>query len=247
MLEDLNIEFPFQESFYSIQGEGISIGKTAYFIRLAGCNLNCWFCDTKETWTVNEQSNDLELISKIESELTERNIDKINSLIFTGGEPTIYIMDLTNFIRKHYEFIKTHFNMIEIETNGSLDISNYFPMFERYSIKNEIPVHFNISPKNLTNTKVTLNSGNYEKFENWLNYDNKIFKFVASNEEDFNEIVAYVNKYNIPNDEVFIMPMGTTKEEILKGQKDLIDLILFKGFNLSTRLHTIIWNNEKGV
>jgi hypothetical protein len=43
------------------------------------------------------------------------------------------------------------------------------------------------------------------------------------------------------------MPMGTTKEEILKGQKDLIDLILFKGFNLSTRLHTIIWNNKKGV
>lgn len=247
MAEELIIKFFYHELFYSIQGEGSSIGKTAYFIRLSGCNLDCDFCDTKDAWIADKQINDLELIAKIKDEITTRNINKINSLVFTGGEPTIYINDITNFIRKHIDFIKQYFNMIEIETNGSFDISNHFPIFERISNKDNLLVQFNVSPKNLSNTKVHLHEDNYKEFDKWLNYKNVIFKFVVSDENDFNEIVEYVDKYKIPNHKVFIMPMGITKEEILEVQNNLIDLILNKGYNLSTRLHILLWDNKKGV
>ena len=247
MIENLQINFFYHELFYSIQGEGSSIGKTAYFIRLSGCNLDCWFCDTKDAWKANKQINDSELIDKIKNEINIKNINKINSLIFTGGEPTIYINDIINFIRKHIDFIKTYFNMIEIETNGSFDISSHFSIFERISNEENLLIQFNISPKNLSNTKATLYEDNYKEFDKWLNYKNIIFKFVASSKEEFNEIVNYVKKYKIPNDKVFIMPMGITREEILKVQNNLIDLILNNGYNLSTRLHILLWNDKKGV
>ena len=46
------------ESFYSIQGEGTHSGKPSYFIRLAGCDVNCDWCDVKESWDIdNSQYN----------------------------------------------------------------------------------------------------------------------------------------------------------------------------------------------
>ena len=42
------------ESFYSIQGEGTHTGKPSYFIRLAGCDVNCHWCDVKDSWDIDE-------------------------------------------------------------------------------------------------------------------------------------------------------------------------------------------------
>ena len=42
------------ESFYSIQGEGFHSGKPAYFIRLSGCDVNCHWCDVKESWEISK-------------------------------------------------------------------------------------------------------------------------------------------------------------------------------------------------
>ena len=42
--------FPVMEHFYTIQGEGAFTGVAAYFIRLAGCDVGCTWCDVKESW-----------------------------------------------------------------------------------------------------------------------------------------------------------------------------------------------------
>ena len=46
-------KLPIMESFYTIQGEGHHQGKAAYFIRLAGCDVGCVWCDVKESWDVS--------------------------------------------------------------------------------------------------------------------------------------------------------------------------------------------------
>ena len=46
---------PVMEHFYTIQGEGFYTGNAAYFIRLAGCDVGCVWCDVKESWTVEEK------------------------------------------------------------------------------------------------------------------------------------------------------------------------------------------------
>ena len=44
---------PVMESFYSIQGEGYHSGKPAYFLRLAGCDVKCKWCDVKDSWSIS--------------------------------------------------------------------------------------------------------------------------------------------------------------------------------------------------
>ena len=44
------LELPIMEHFYTIQGEGFNSGRAAYFIRLAGCDVGCVWCDVKESW-----------------------------------------------------------------------------------------------------------------------------------------------------------------------------------------------------
>jgi organic radical activating enzyme len=90
------------EIFYSVQGEGARIGIPSIFIRLAGCNLNCWFCDTD--WSESEYMTVDAVVQEV-AKYPCRNI------VWTGGEPTL---QLTNVILK--QFPKYHHS---IETNGT--------------------------------------------------------------------------------------------------------------------------------
>jgi len=50
-IQSLNdVEYPLMEDFYTIQGEGAHTGRAAYFIRFAGCDVQCWWCDVKDSW-----------------------------------------------------------------------------------------------------------------------------------------------------------------------------------------------------
>ena len=59
------LQLPVMEQFYTIQGEGFYQGQAAYFIRLAGCDVGCVWCDVKESWDVGKH-----LIYKIEDLLS---------------------------------------------------------------------------------------------------------------------------------------------------------------------------------
>lgn len=96
------------EHFYTLQGEGFHQGKAAYFIRLAGCDVGCVWCDVKESWDAGKYGKDNieNLISKIKETPAE-------IVIITGGEPLMY--DLADWTRELQEAgYKTH-----LETSGS--------------------------------------------------------------------------------------------------------------------------------
>lgn len=92
------------EIFYSLQGEGHYTGTPAVFIRFAGCNLKCSFCDTDFT-SFTEMSED-DIIREI-SQYPARHI------VITGGEPTLQIT--TSFVNKLHDAGK----YVQIETNGT--------------------------------------------------------------------------------------------------------------------------------
>lgn len=110
------------ESFYTLQGEGYYSGKAAYFIRLAGCNVGCVWCDVKESWNANEHPkysvNDI--IEKVLIEVNYHSISNKTNLpiiVITGGEPLMHnLNELTKALQQNG--FKTN-----IETSGSSALS----------------------------------------------------------------------------------------------------------------------------
>jgi organic radical activating enzyme len=102
---------PIIEIFSSFQGEGVLIGQRQIFVRFAGCNLNCAYCDTKNSISKKEGTlmTPEEVVSKIESILTP----DCHTISFTGGEPSLY----PEFIN---EVSKLTGLDIMLETNGTL-------------------------------------------------------------------------------------------------------------------------------
>ncbi|ALT69824.1 7-carboxy-7-deazaguanine synthase QueE [Methanobrevibacter millerae] len=102
---------PIIEIFSSFQGEGILIGQRQIFVRFAGCNLNCAYCDTKNSISKKEGTlmTPEEVVSKIESILTP----DCHTISFTGGEPSLY-PEFINEVSKLTDLD------IMLETNGTL-------------------------------------------------------------------------------------------------------------------------------
>src|SRR5665213_1578026 len=99
---------PVMESFYTLQGEGFHQGKAAYFIRLAGCDVGCVWCDVKESW--DEEKYPLQSIEKIVAKAKE---NAARLAVITGGEPTLYnLEELTSELKKEGF-------AVNIETSGS--------------------------------------------------------------------------------------------------------------------------------
>ncbi len=97
--------------FDSIQGEGLHAGRYQVFIRLAGCNLDCLYCDTAE---LNKKSMHLSEVIKRVKELSAPQ--KAHAAVITGGEPLVYL-DETRALSAG---LKKAGYRVYLETNGTL-------------------------------------------------------------------------------------------------------------------------------
>jgi organic radical activating enzyme len=100
------------EYFYTLQGEGFHQGKAAYFIRLAGCDVGCVWCDVKESWDVSKHP--LKPINQL-IELVKQTPSRI--VVITGGEPLMHDLTLLTSSLQQSGF-QTH-----IETSGAYPLT----------------------------------------------------------------------------------------------------------------------------
>ena len=235
------------EVFYSVQGEGKTVGIPSVFVRLGGCNLMCggmgtqfdgelhngaeFRCDTVEVW-MNAQSKQMKDI------LDDECIKAIKNgahIILTGGEPTMQQKGLEEFINYVKDEI-TPDPFFEVETNGTIMPNDF--LLEEISL-------WNCSPK-LTNSGNDQSMTFKPEVIEVLNKFNTIFKFVINKEKEWHEI-GYLYLPIIDNEKIYLMPAGENQELLEQNKLLVVELAKANYVNFTTRLHIDIWNQKTGV
>ena len=208
------------EIFKSIEGEGIRTGYPAVFVRLAGCNLRCSYCDTVYAQRVNcaiACFNEQELMDKISEYKCKR-------VTITGGEP------LLHDLRPLLELLRKAKHEVNIETNGSIALYK-----ERLS-----SVFYTIDYKCGTSGESNKMLIDNYKFLN----AHDVIKFVVGSKEDFNDVtrvLSYCNKIKCQA-KVYISPVyGAIKpvELVEYAKNSPYDICV------QVQLHKIIWDKDK--
>lgn len=219
-------------TFFTLQGEGDSIGKPAVFLRLHLCNLQCTWCDTRYTWdrTSSEfwqESEDWD----IDRTVTEISVFNPRRLVITGGEPMMQQTTIAQLIDHIPDWD------VEIETNGTI------PPIQKLAER----CQFNVSPK-------LANSGDPERIRlrpKVLRAYNALpkttFKFVVQTDADIAEIDAIVAVQSLDPEKIIIMPEGKSDTEIREHALNVVEGIKARGWRLLPRLQVILWGNTRGT
>lgn len=103
-------KYRINEIFYSLQGEGRNTGRAAVFVRFAGCNLKCTFCDTNFSYYVEMTAQDI--IGRANELIGSPTCKPM--VVLTGGEPTLQVdADLIDCIHQN------GYDMVAMESNGT--------------------------------------------------------------------------------------------------------------------------------
>lgn len=122
---------PVVEIFHSIQGEGTRVGEPATFMRFAGCNLRCSWCDTPYSWNREGLAAARATpIAEIAASARER------AVVLTGGEPMLHQRRLAALIAALREHDVTH---ITVETNATIFDADLAPLIDLWSLSPKLP------------------------------------------------------------------------------------------------------------
>lgn len=230
------------EQFISINGEGQRAGQLALFVRFAGCNLDCKYCDTK--WA-NEK--DVSFLEYAPVDLVDIILSKgVKNITLTGGEPLLqkempeFLQLLEKKIQKKQkdhekECIQNETDYrIEIETNGSINIKPFLDLGLPHVI-------FTLDYK----TKV---SGMEQRMymDNYKNIRKQdTIKFVVGDREDLETGKHVIEQYNLIGKGcgIYLSPCFGKIDP-----KEMVDFLIenqLNGVNIQLQLHKYIWNPEQ--
>ncbi|MFO8109054.1 MAG: 7-carboxy-7-deazaguanine synthase QueE [Thermoplasmata archaeon] len=186
------------EIFYSIQGEGREIGRPTVFIRTAGCNMRCEWCDTSYAWTRGDAMGVNEIMKKVDEYPVKR-------FCITGGEPLLQ-KDTIGLVER----LKTE-GEVSLETNGSLDITPFISEGVMISMDYKTPssgMSSKVRRKNL----------------DLLGRKDQL-KFVIANFDDYDFALNVIEEKEI-HAEIVFQPEGGTQLKMLADRviKDGVDV-----------------------
>ena len=215
------------EKFVSINGEAAHAGELACFIRFAGCNLNCSYCDT--AW-----ANKQDVLS--EALTCEEIYDYIvRSGVFnvtlTGGEPLLQ-PDIDKLL---YKLSQNHNLRTEVDTNGSIDVSEYFGLGGNI----EFTIDYKLPGSGMSD-KMCLNN-----FKNVRPVDT--VKFVVSDYNDLEEAKKVIDYYGLADKTRVYLSSAFN----IITPRDIVAFMIENNMNkvrIQLQMHKYIWEpDRKGV
>lgn len=214
--------FNVAERFISINGEGQKAGQLAVFIRFAGCNLRCSYCDT---WWANDfglKGENLTAEQILEYILST----KVHNVTLTGGEPLMRpeIEELISMLVKAGLWV-------EIETNGSVPLR---------PLEKDSRPHFTMdykTPSSGMESEMLLS--NFDLLES-----DDVVKFVCGSREDLNRTYDIITEYNLTQKcKVYLSCVFDKLEP--SGAVEFMKEKNLNGVNFQLQMHKFIWNPDK--
>ena len=212
------------ETFVSINGEGTRAGELAVFIRMKGCNLKCTYCDTM--WA-NE--SDAKAVPMTEEEIYQY-VKKtgVRNVTITGGEP----LRQNNMQVLLVRLLKDEELRVEIETNGSIDLTEFVKLEPRPSFTMDYKLGASGMEEKMCHSNFSL-----------LNAKDTV-KFVVGSRQDLERAAQMIEKYQLQRRvSIYLSPVfGAIEPE------EMVQFLIEKKLNdvrIQLQLHKIIWDPEK--
>lgn len=214
------------ETFFSIQGEGVTAGAPAVFIRLQGCSVGCAWCDTKYSWDPGGgRAVDLDAI------VAEAIASASRRAVVTGGEP----LESPLFLPLTRALAERGFTL-EVETSGTL------------------PPPPEADPKIQWNVSVKLEGSGVPQARRiqpaairaFLGRD-AWWKFVVVDETDVGEVLELAERFGLPRERILLQPEALRREDFLARAPWVVEACKRHGFRFSPRLHVLLWGARRAV
>jgi len=209
---------PISQIFYTLQWEWRNTGKPVIFVRFWGCNKRCNFCDTP--YAVIDKS-------EMKQEEFQSIIDKIESfnckhIVFTWWEPALFEKQIAEI--QNYLSANRYWYTWEIETNGSIELKNYY---------DQVNVSYKTSNSWVPKYELKALSTKYD------------YKFVVADEYDFKEVEEIIEEYNLPKENIWLMPLWVTED----SQKNLLvaKYCMEQWYRYCQRTHILLFWNKRWV
>lgn len=205
------------EIFHSIQGEGILMGIPTTFVRVAGCNLRCQWCDTQYAYEEGKEMTLDEIVLRVRE-------NPVNHVCITGGEPLLQEDTVTLVQLLHDGGFQ-----VSIETNGSQSIEE-LPCLDSLMISLDIKCP---------------SSGMQEKMD-FSNIEllgpSDQLKFIICDEKDYEYAKELIDRYK-PICSIIMTPVGGRQ---MKNLAELVlrDML---NVRVLPQLHKLIWGEKRGV
>lgn len=226
----------------TIQGEGRVIGRKTMFVRTAGCDYRCSWCDSSFTWD-GSAKEDIRMMTaeEIYSELYEIGGDMFNHVTISGGNPA-----LIKGIQELVDLFETKNIYSALETQGS----KFQPWMTQID-------DLTISPKP-PSSKMKPNLLVLDEVIEQCKHDTLNLKVVIFDDEDYDFAKMIHHRYpSIP----FYLQVGNPfldgehvaqhTEKLLSLYEDLVTRVMessdMNNVYVLPQLHTLLWSNKKGV
>lgn len=241
------------ELYTAVQSEGSRLRPTVV-VRTTGCTHRCFFgeggwCDSWYT-SIHPEKPKYNMVDVME--MYYKN-PQIKELMLTGGSPTMFPKLIDNIM----EFAFQNDIFVTIETEGSHFVETKYPInlvSLSPKLSNSVPKLGITTPKGKVVDEKFIKQHNkfrlnYDAMAKMISYHSDYqFKPVwGGDEETLSEIKMLIKLLDIPNNKVYLMPAGDTREQLIKAYPIVMEKCIEEGWNFTGRPHIIAYGDKREV
>ena len=211
----------------TIQGEGRNAGHLCSFLRLAGCNLTCSWCDTPYTWDWSRFDHNAETHPMLVDDVAATLDSMPGRIVVSGGEPLIQARALGHLLD-----LLPH-RVFDVETNGTRSLGSTAGKWATVT----------------TSPKVIRSAGQpaLARQVHPSIIEVADFKFVVRDDDDLADVIDWlIITPAVTPDRIWLMPEGITASALTERTPFVMEACTKYGFNFTSRLHVYGWADVRG-